>query len=330
MTKRIGMIGAGWVTRHHLDAYRALADRATVVAIADPSADAGVSRAGEYGIARVYADAGDMISSEQLDAIDVASPREFHAEHVRLAARANIAVLCQKPLASSFSEAWALVAEIGTQVPFMVHENWRFRPHYRLIRRWLDDDRIGAPVQVAMCVLTSGLIPDAVGRLPALVRQPMFATLEQLLVKELLIHHVDTLRYLLGELRLLSASVGRLSDAVTGDDHALLAMATNSHTPVVLTGNLCAHGYPSEAFDRLEIFGERGRILLERDRLILDAARPEEIALDLAANYSASYRGAISCFLDGLAAGRMSENRPADNLEVLRIVDEAYTIGAKG
>jgi predicted dehydrogenase len=261
---------------------------------------------------------------ESLDAVDVASPRELHAAHVRLAAAAGLAILCQKPLARSFAEAEALVDEIGDRVPFMVHENWRFRPHYRLIRRWLDESGVGRPLQAQMSVLTSGLVPDARGELQALKRQPMLAALKQMLVKEILIHHIDTLRFLFGDLSLRSAAVGRLSDAVIGDDHALLSMTTADGAPVILQGNLHARGYPGEVFDWLEIFCEHGRILLERDRLTLQGKRSEAVSLDLAANYAASYRDTIACFLDGLAAGRILENRPADNLGTLRIVDEAY------
>lgn len=324
---RIGLIGAGWVTRHHLDAYRALAGRAVVVAIADPSVEAVNERAAQYGIRKTYADAAEMLATETLDAVDIASPREFHAGHVRLAARAGLAILCQKPLAPSFAEAEALVAGIGGRVPFMVHENWRFRPHYREIKRWLAEAGIGRPLQAVMSVLSSGLVPDGKGELPALKRQPMLATLDQMLVKEILIHHIDTLRFLFGELSLRQAAVGRLSEAVIGDDHALLSMAAVDGTPVILQGNLHARGYPGEVYDRLEIFCERGRILLERDRLTLDAEAPRALALDLAANYAASYRDTIAAFLDGLAAGRMAENSPADNLGTLRLVDEAYASG---
>ena len=327
MSPRIGLIGAGWVTRHHLDAYRALADRAEVVAIADPSAEARGERAAQYGIASTYADAAEMLVAEKLDAADIASPREFHAGHVRLAAQAGLAILCQKPLAPSFAEAEALVAEIGNRVPFMVHENWRFRPHYRQVRRWLDEAGIGRPLQATMSVLSSGLVADARGELPALMRQPMLAGLGQMLVKEILIHHIDTLRFLFGELGLRQAAIGRLSEAVIGDDHALLSMATADGRPVILQGNLHAHGYPGQVFDRLEIFCEHGRILLERDWLTLDADEPQAIALDLAANYAASYRDTIAAFLDGLAVGRMAENSPADNLGTLRLVDEAYALG---
>ncbi|BCG95440.1 Gfo/Idh/MocA family protein [Mesorhizobium sp. 131-2-1] len=324
MSVRIGLIGAGWVTRHHLDAWRALSGRATVVAIADPSAEAREERAAQYAIPKTYADAADMLAAESLDAVDIASPRELHAAHVRLAAAAGLAILCQKPLARSFAEAEALVDEIGDRVPFMVHENWRFRPHYRLISRWLDEAGVGRPLQAQMSVLTSGLVPDARGELQALKRQPMLAGLKQMLVKEILIHHIDTLRFLFGDLSLRSAAVGRLSDAVIGDDHALLSMTTADGAPVILQGNLHARGYPGEVFDWLEIFCEHGRILLDRDRLTLQGKRSETVSLDLAANYAASYRDTIACFLDGLAAGRILENRPADNLGTLRIVDEAY------
>ena len=325
---RLGLIGAGWVTSYHLDAYRTFSDRVEVVAIADPSEASRKARAEAYGIPRTYADAARMLALETLDAVDIASPRECHMEHVRMAAFSGRAVLCQKPLAPTFAEAAILVEEIAARVPFMVHENWRFRPHYRQVKHWLDAGRIGTPVQAAMSLLTSGLVPDAEGRLPALARQPMLKTLDQMLLKEILIHHLDTLRFLFGELTLGAARVGRLSDAVIGDDHAELALATSNKVPVSLTGNLCARGYPPEAFDRLEILGERGRILLERDRLTLDAAESEALSLDLAENYRASYRGAIGHFLDGLASGEITENRAVDNLGTLRLVDEAYALSA--
>ena len=41
----IGMIGAGWVTQHNLDAYRQLSEHVQVAAIADPIAEARERRA---------------------------------------------------------------------------------------------------------------------------------------------------------------------------------------------------------------------------------------------------------------------------------------------
>src|SRR6267142_1364303 len=40
-------------------------------------------------------------------------------------------------------EAEELIAYVGKRVRFMVHENYRFRPHYVQVRQWLQRGRIG-------------------------------------------------------------------------------------------------------------------------------------------------------------------------------------------
>jgi predicted dehydrogenase len=324
---RIGLIGAGWVTQHHLDAYKTLTDRVQVVAIADPLGDARQARAQAYGIPNSYADAAEMIARERLDAVDIATPRATHVAMCRLAASQGLAVLCQKPLASSYEQARALVSEWPQGVRLMVHENWRFRPHYRQIRQWLDAGRIGRVRQALMTIFTSGLKPDADGHLPAVVRQPFFATEERLLLMEVMIHHIDTLRFLLGPLALDGARLGHGCPGVRGEDRATLMMSSPQGAAVVLIGDFMAAGYPAAQFDRLEIFGESGTIRLSGLTLELIGATPVTQPLDLDANYKASYRQAIAHFLDCLASGAPFETSPADNLETLRLVEQAYARG---
>jgi predicted dehydrogenase len=141
---------------------------------------------------------------------------------------------------------------------------------------------------------------------------------------EVMIHHVDTLRFLLGPLALRAAALGKVSRDIRGEDHATLMLTAAKGAAVVLIGNFSAHGHPPEQKDRLEILGERGAISLDGNVLELHGAQPERLELDLAANYAASYRNVIACFLDGLANGRIAENRAEDNLETLRIVEAAY------
>src|SRR6201986_4423231 len=112
---RIGLIGAGMVSRHHLIAWAEIAHQAAVVAIADPSPDNAARRAGEFGIANTFADAEAMLTDTELDAVDIAAPRQFHAPLVRLAARRGLPVLCQKPLAPNLHEAIELAAEVKNQ-----------------------------------------------------------------------------------------------------------------------------------------------------------------------------------------------------------------------
>lgn len=326
MSIRVGIAGAGWVTQYHLASWATLSDRASVVAIADPNVEAARARAVSFGIPQVYDSVDAMLTTETLDAIDIASPRETHVPIARLAARHGLAILCQKPLAPTLGGAEALVADLGG-TRLMVHENWRFRPHYRRIADWLERGRVGDVRTVRMSLLTSGLVPDADGRLPALIRQPMLATLDRFLVMEVLIHLVDTLRFLLGPLTLLGARLGKPSHAVRGEDRASLLLTTSEGAAVTLVGDFMAHGHPAAQSDHLEILGTAGAIVLERDRLRLVGTLEEEIALDLPANYAASYTGAIAHFVDRLADGGPFETGPDDNLETLRIVEAAYEHG---
>src|ERR1700752_4453715 len=150
---RIGLVGAGWVTQHHLEAWRRQAPRARVVAIADPSVVAAQARASQFGIDRVYSSAEAMLEADGFDVLDVAAPRAVHAALVRLGAAHGLPVLCQKPLAPTYGEAAALAEDVAGRVRLMVHENWRFRPYYREIARWLAEGRIGPVLQGQMSLL---------------------------------------------------------------------------------------------------------------------------------------------------------------------------------
>ncbi len=327
---RIGLIGAGWVTQHHLTAWRTHVARARVVAITDPNTSQAQLRAGAFGIDQIFSNAQQMLERGELDAVDVAAPRETHAQMVRLAAQHGLPVLCQKPLAPTYEEACALVAEIQGRTRLMVHENWRFRPYYRQASRWLQEQRIGQVVQAQMSFLTSGLIADEQGRYATIDRQPFMATLSRALVMEILIHHIDTLRFLLGNLQLVHARLGKGCDAMAGEDRASLVFENASGATVILLSNLRVWGEPAAKPDELLLVGERGCIRLSGNSLSCQGDRPEQIQYDLAACYTDSYAAAIGHFLDRLSDGQQFETDPRDNLQTLRLVEEIYSVGLRG
>jgi len=327
---RIGLVGAGWVTQHHLAGWQALSGQAEVVAIADPNADAARQRAQAFGIAAVFDSAEHMFDATPLDAVDIAAPREFHAPLVRLAAARGLAVLCQKPLASTLDEARCLVADLDGRTRLMVHENWRFRPYYRDAEQWIREGAVGEIVQTQMTLYSSGLVPDAQGQLPALARQPFIATLSRALVTEILIHHIDALRFLLGDLALLHARLGRASPAMRGEDRAFLALQTRSGAPVSLMANLAVHGRPPALADRLTLVGTRGTIELESNALRCHGAQERELTYDMAAAYQQSYTGTLSHFVHCLANGLPFETNPIDNLKTLELVEHAYAGTSSG
>ena len=157
---RVGLVGAGMISRHHLIGW-SRADDARVVAICDPVLARAEDRARAFAIAAVHESIDALLAAEPIDALDVTSPRETHAEVVRRAIERGLPVLCQKPLAPSLAEAEALVAEAAPRIRLMVHETWRSRPFYRAVKRWLAAGRTGAPGQVRLPYLSAGPLPDS-------------------------------------------------------------------------------------------------------------------------------------------------------------------------
>lgn len=323
---RIGLVGAGMVSRHHLIGWASLSDQARVVAIADPSADNAARRAGEFGIAQTYPSLEAMLKATELDAIDIAAPREMHAPLVRLAAKRHLPVLCQKPLAPNLQEATDLAAEVADQTRLMVHENWRFRGYYRDAAAWLRDGCIGDVKQAQLTLLTSGVLPGPDGLCPALERQPFMRGERRMLVAEVLIHHLDTLRMLLGPLRVTAARLSRSSDQLVGEDSAVIQLEAANGAGVSVFASFAAHGHPAAQVDRLEILGDKGAIKLDGARLACSGASPREQVYDLAIEYQGAYNKTIAHFVKSLRDNTPFETAPPDNLETLCLVEDCYRL----
>lgn len=326
---RIAIVGAGWVTEHHLGAYRDLGDRVEIVAIADPDPVVLAERADRWSIPRRFASDAEMLAAVEVDAVDVASPRQHHAASVRRAVDLGCAVFCQKPLTPTWAEARALVDALPPDARLMVHENWRFRGHYQTIRDWIAAGRIGGLRTALLLARTSGFVPDRAGALPALVRQPMLAGLDRMLLMEILIHHLDALRFLLGDMDLLGAIIGTDTPELRGEDRASLLLSAGG-AAVSVVGDFRAHGAPAGLTDRLDLHGTEGTIRLDGDRLMLLAGDEVRIdqPVDLAADYAASYREAISRFVEAVRGAGPEEFRAQteDNLRTLLLVERAYRL----
>jgi predicted dehydrogenase len=322
---RVGLVGAGMISAYHLIAWSRVPD-AEVVAIADPDLSSrAAARAAEFGVPHHYASLDELLDREDaLNALDIASPRETHASLVRLAADRGIDVLCQKPLAPTYSEAEVLVRDVDGRIRLMVHENWRFRPYYRQIAEWVRGGSLGTLTFGSMAVRSSGLLPDKDGRYPSLERQPFFRTELRLLVAETLIHHIDVARWLFGPLRLVAARLLRTSDVVAGETVATILLETDTGAPFVIDGNLTCPGYPPANRDRVELIGDRASITMRDDHLQLRGPPREAITYEHSLAYQESFDAAIVHFVHALRTGEPFETGAADNLDTLRLVEAVY------
>lgn len=322
---KVALVGAGMISWHHLSAWRNLGERVRVVAVCDPDAASAARRAEEFSIPKCYRDADALFAAEAIDALDVASPRRTHAGWVEAAAARGIDVLCQKPMTPTLAESEALVRRVEGRTRFMVHENWRFRPWYRELKRWIAAGELGDVILARMALISSGMLPDADGRRPAFERQPFMQHEDRLMITEVLIHHLDVMRFLCGDLRVVGARTAHTLPDVRGETVAAIFMETSTGAPVEVTGTMAAPGYPSRPPDRLEIVGDKASAVFADQELRLLGAEPCSRVYDKDRGYQASFDGVIAHFVDCLETGAPFETDTVDNLETLRLVEDAYT-----
>ncbi len=326
MPFRIALAGAGMISDFHLTGWRKLGNRARVVAIADPDRAAAERRAKAFDIPAVYADAEQLFATETVDALDVLSPRETHAAWVEAAMARGIPVICQKPLTPTLAESEALVRRVAGKARLMVHENWRFRPWYRELKRWIAEGALGEIAMARMTMINSGLLPDpTTGKRFALERQPFFKSEKRLLIAESLIHQIDVMRWLCGELHVIAArAANTVPTVVVGETLADIFMENATGASVTVTGNIAAPGYPPRVPDRLEIIGSTASAVFDDDELRLLGPAPRRERYDRDAGYQASFSAVIAHFVDCLESGAPFETDPYDNLQTLRLVEHAY------
>lgn len=129
-----GIAGCGWVARDFAAPAMMKSSNGRLVAAydTDPSAVAAVALGDVMG--HRFLDA--FLGSPGLDAVYVATPNHAHRPLVEAAARAGLAVLCEKPMAPTQSDAVAMVRACeAAGVPYATAFDQRFHPaHVHLVR----------------------------------------------------------------------------------------------------------------------------------------------------------------------------------------------------
>jgi len=214
-TLRVAVIGTGFFSHHHLDGWTRLADAELVALCGHSDRERLKAAAAQSGIARTFLDPARMLDEVRPDLVDIVTTPKSHLNLVRLAAARGHAIVCQKPLAPSFEDALAVVeAAEAAGIPLVVHENWRFRPWFREVKRLLEAGVLGEPYAIAFRMRPG----DGQGPRAYLDRQPYFQRMPRFLIHETGVHTIDVFRFLMGEVTGVFARLHRLNPAIAGED----------------------------------------------------------------------------------------------------------------
>ncbi|WP_114853120.1 Gfo/Idh/MocA family protein [Brachybacterium sp. YJGR34] len=145
---RVGVIGVGRMGADHVERISRRIKGARVSVISDYLRETAEKVSAAAPGSRVVDTPEEVISAEDVDAVLIASPGQFHRDQVLAAIAAGKPVLCEKPLAMNPSDAYDVVlAEHGTGRAYVsLGFMRRFDAGYGQLKDALDAGELGAPL----------------------------------------------------------------------------------------------------------------------------------------------------------------------------------------
>ncbi len=211
---RLAVQGVGLIGRRHAE-HIAACPQAVLHALVDPS-PAAAAVAAEFGVPH-YPGFEDMCAAGRPDGVVIATPNQLHVAHGLDCVRAGIAALVEKPIADDIAGATVLVETAERAgVPLLVGHHRRYNPMIQHAKAMLDAGRIGRLVAVHGFFWL--MKPDdyfnapwrrAPGAGPVLLN---------------LIHDIDLLRYLCGEITSVQAMAANAVRGFAVEDTAAILL----------------------------------------------------------------------------------------------------------
>jgi predicted dehydrogenase len=153
---RIGLIGTGFMGRTHSNGYNRvpnffpeLAYTPVLKAVCSRNLESVKAFAEQWGYESVETDWKALIARDDIDAVDICTPNDTHAEIAIAAAAAGKMILCEKPLSRNLAEGEKMVEAIekagagGVPLGSTVWYNYRRLPAVTLAKQIVDSGKLG-------------------------------------------------------------------------------------------------------------------------------------------------------------------------------------------
>jgi predicted dehydrogenase len=148
---RIGLIGTGFMGRTHSNGYNRvtnffpdLAFTPILKAVCSRNKEKVQAFAEQWGYENFETDWKKLIARDDIDAIDICTPNDTHAEIALAAAAAGKMILCEKPLSRNLAEGEKMVEAIELAgVNSTVWYNYRRIPAVSLAKQLIDSGKLG-------------------------------------------------------------------------------------------------------------------------------------------------------------------------------------------
>lgn len=298
---KLGIIGAGRIGRIHVENLSLRLPGAEMLAISDVIQEAAESCAADFRIPKSFKDYRRILDDPKIEAIIICSSTNTHVSLIEEAARKGKHIFCEKPIAldlAAIDRALAAVEKAG--VILQVGFQRRFDPNFRRAHELILQGAVGRP---HILRITS--------------RDPEPPPIDYIKVSggiflDMTIHDFDMARYMMGEeveevyaagSVLIKEQIGEAGDVDTAVvtlrfKSGALGMIDNSRKAV--------YGYDQ----RLEVFGENGRVVVENPKPNTTVVSDEQgdssspLFHFFVERYADSYIAEMEAFIECIRSGK--------------------------
>jgi myo-inositol 2-dehydrogenase / D-chiro-inositol 1-dehydrogenase len=319
---RVGVLGAGMMGVFHAKALSSRVRGARVSVVNDVFAEKAQVLAADVG-ARVVDDPIAAINDPEVDAVLIATPGASHESQVNACLDARKPVLCEKPLTTEVSSAYAIVqkeAGMGQQL-IQVGFMRRFDTEYLALKDLIDSGGLGNPLMVH-CAHRNPAVPDFFD--------------SEYMVRDSVVHEVDVVRFLLDE-ELTSVQVLRgvaTSSAPPGTSDPMLVVFETESGRLVTDEIYVRTGVGYEV--RTEVVGEQGSAIIGLDQHLqaktTDGRWGGHITPSFVERFGAAYDTELLCWVDAARRGAVDGPGAWDGYAAVAVCEagvEALRTGQK-
>lgn len=255
MALKWGVLGAGSVAQRRAIPAINKATDAELYALLSRDAGRAQQLATEHGARMSYTTVDALLSDDALDAIYVSTPVYLHCEQVIEAAERGFHVLCDKPMGMDTDECQRMIDAcqangVHLQVCFL----FRFHSCFQQIGKWVAEGCLGQIVEGRVPFLKPFPVPPGAWR-----GDPDQGGGGSLM--DLGSHGVDLLRYILGEVREVSAFCNTVVHGYDVEETGMIMMRFKNGTQGIVDTSFAAAGCDLV----IEIYGTDGWVWVYND-----------------------------------------------------------------
>jgi predicted dehydrogenase len=273
------MIGYGWMARVHTFAFKNInlniqrEPKINLIAVSGRTHNKLMEMAEKFKYKRFFTEWEQVVKDPDVNLIDIVTPPNVHRDPAIMAAEEKKSLICEKPIASTVSDAKEMVKAVeSTTTPNMTMFNYRYIPAILRAKKWVNEGNLGKLFQSRfLYTKQSHLNPK---RAFSWKDDPIISGGGAMI--DLGVHVADLARFLVGDVSRVTSANDRwvhyrpeaknssTMRSITTEDAGVSILKFKDGTMGILEASKTSTGHPNTV--RVELHGSKGALMWNSEK----------------------------------------------------------------